>query len=250
MTTQALLNLLHALRANVNPLTGEDAGQESRLLEPDVRGALNRLIRAVNEKRQESVDIPEQVIMDACRDLRELGYAPSVGQLAKVFIGSRSIVDRRLKGIPAYNQFRGVFTRKMIHKFLMAYHRQFPERLPEFPPKNKVTVHQPWKTVTFFEETGFDHLEEAKAVELYRAVQALGLRRKADRLPEHIVRARAKYPRSFEPWTREEQALLVEAMCYTNDREKLADIFGRTPTSIVLAGQQLIYESEQAHRTA
>lgn len=250
MTTQTLLDLLHALRANVNPLTGEPVGEESRLREPDVRASLNRLIRAVNEKRQETVEIPEQMITDACRDLRELGYAPSVGQLAKVFIGSRSIVDRRLKGIPAYNRFRGVYTRKMIHEFLLAYHRQFPDRLPEYPPKGRATVHQPWKAVTFFEEETFNNLEKAKATELYRAVRDLGLRRPADRLPEYIVRARVNYPRSFEPWTREEQALLVEAMCYTNDQDKLADIFGRTPTSVILAGQQLIYDSKQAHRAA
>ena len=86
--------------------------------------------------------------------------------------------------------------------------------------------------------------------ELRGAQPSTLLRRKADRLPEYIARARVNHPRSFEPWTKEEQALLVEAMCFTNNQEKLADIFGRTATSIVLAGQQLIYESEQAHRAA
>lgn len=250
MTTQTLLDLLHTLRANVDPRTGKPVGEDSRLREPDVRRALHQLIRAVHEKRQESVSIPESIILATCRDLRDLGYAPSVGQLAKVFIGSRSIVDRRLKGVPAYNRYRGVYTRKMIHEYLMAYHRQYPDQLPEYPPAGKATVHQPWKEVTFFEDPPFNHLEEAKAVELYRAVQELGLRRPADRLPEYIARARVNHPRSFEPWTKEEQALLVEAMCYTNDRDKLADIFGRTATSVVLAGQQLIYESEQSHRAA
>jgi hypothetical protein len=57
--------------------------------------------------------------------------------------------------------------------------------------------------------------------------------------------ARQTYPRSFEPWVREEQALLIEAMCYTNNVEKLAAMFGRSIKSIEATGQKLIWDSQQ-----
>jgi len=250
MTAQSLLEILDALRNCVDPRTGEVfRKQNSCLGDPTVRRSLNNLIKHVTVPPPPAeVDIPDTVIEATCTGLRELGYAPCVAQLAKVFIGSRSIADRSIKGLRAYNQYRGVYSRPLIHTHLMEYSRRNPEMLPEFPAANKRTAHEPWREIDFFRTNDFNKLEEDKYDELKRAVQELGLRKPDDRLPQYMVRARATYPRAFEPWARDEQALLIEAMCYTNDLARLAPLFARSEASIEKMGQRLIFDSKEKQR--
>jgi len=250
MTNQSIIQVLDSLRNGVDPRSGEYFRKaDTRIGEPPVRRAFNRLIKELVGKPDVVVDIPEGVISGACEELRALGYEPCVTQLVKVFIGSRSIVDHNLKGLRAYNRYRGVYTRDVLHTHLIAYHRDNPNVLLETPASGRATVHEPWRQIDFFREAQFNKLDEAKDLELRRAVQALGLRKADDRLPAYMATARTNYPRAFEPWVRDEQALLIEAMCYTNDVEKLVLIFGRSASSLEKAGQKLIYDSQQKRRS-
>jgi len=212
MTSDSLLDMLDALRNCTDPRTGETFRKsESCLGEPPVRRALNRLIKTLAAPPDpSSIDIPDQLITETCAALRELGYAPCVSQLAKVFIGSRSIADHSLKGLVAYNRYRGVYTRDLIHTHLMGFHRRFPEILPEQPKQNKRTADEPWKEIDFFRATTFDKMDKPKEEELKQAVIALGLRKQTSRLPAYMLTARETFPRAFEPWVRDEQALLIE----------------------------------------
>lgn len=247
MTTASLTEMLEALRNGVDPSTGEVFNKrESCLSDPSIRKALNRFIRLlVVEPELTEIDISDAIITETCAELRQLGYKPSVMQVAKVFIGSRSIVDQSLKSLRSYNRYRGKFTRQRIHTHLMEFSRREPDTLPEFPQLNTKTVHQPWREIDFFQTEAFHKLDTAKETELRQAVAALGLRKDDNRLPEYMAVARQTYPRSFEPWVREEQALLIEAMCYTNNVEKLAAMFGRSIKSIEATGQKLIWDSQQ-----
>lgn len=250
MTASVLLEILDALRNGVDPRTGERfVKDDSRLGDPRVRRHLNDLIKAVTFTAVDPpVDIPDEVIRQACTGLRELGYAPSVAQLAKVFIGSRSIADRSLKGLTVYNKYRGVYTRGVIHTHLLEFARRQPEILPETPATTPKKASDPWAAIDFFRTDSFDKLDAEKESELAGAVTGLGLARTTDQLPAFKVAARENHPRAFEPWAREEQALLIEAMCYTNDLDRLAKIFGRTARSLEGMGQRLIYESREARR--
>lgn len=247
MTTASVLEILDALRCSVDPRTGEAFRKSDNCLgDPTVRRALHRLITTVATPAEaEDADIPDTVIKKTCTGLRELGYEPCVVQLVKVFIGSRSIADRSLKGLRAYNLYRGKYTRPVIHAHLMNFHRRFPKVLAEFPVPRKPTVHEPWREIDFFQTEVFDKLDEPKHDELKAAVRALGLRKQDDRLPAYMAAARANFPRAYEPWVRDEQALLIEAMCYTNDLIRLAPLFGRTVKSIEGMGQRLIFESKE-----
>lgn len=250
MTTDSLIKLLEGLRNGIDPRTGNTFNKrDSCLSDPTVGKALNRFIRLlVVEPEVIEVDIPDAIITEACQELRALGYQPSVMQLAKVFIGSRSIVDRNLKALTSYNRYRGIYKRQLIHSHLMEFHRRQSEVLLEFPDRDVKTVHEPWKEVDFFRTETFDKLDDQKETELRQAVVGLGLRKEDHRLPEYMASARARYPRSYEPWVREEQSLLIEAMCYTNDAERLAAIFGRSVSSIERTGQRLIWDSQEQHR--
>jgi hypothetical protein len=247
MTTDSVLEILDALRCSVDPRTGEAFRKtESCLGDPIVRRALNSLIGTLATPHEpEEVDIPDAVIKKACAGLRELGYEPCVVQLVKVFIGSRSIADRSLKGLRAYNEYRGKYTRPVIHAHLIDFHRRFPKVLSEHPAPRQATVHEPWREIDFFQTESFDKLDVPKFDELKAAVRALGFRKQDDRLPAYMATARANYPRAYEPWVRDEQALLIEAMCYTNDLARLAPLFGRTVKSIEGMGQRLIFESKK-----
>jgi len=164
-----------------------------------------------------------------------------------VFIGSRSIVDRNLKALSSYNRYRGIYTRTAIHTHLMKFNDRHPDVLPENIDRKARTVDRPWREVDFFRTAPFDKLDETKETELRQAVTALGLRKPDNQLPEYMAIARRNYPRSYEPWVRDEQALLIEAMCYTNDAAKLASVFARSARSIEETGQRLIWDSQQAH---
>ncbi|CAH0999047.1 hypothetical protein LEM8419_00342 [Neolewinella maritima] len=240
MTTSELLTLLDALHNATNPLTGEAVAATSCLNDTAVRSGINQLIRTLRDEDAVATTISEAEITTSCASLRELGYAPTVSQLAKVFIGSRSIVDPRLRGLASYRKYRGVLTRRAIAE-LLSLHRE----LIEGPKPARSRQDKPWRTVDFFDTDGFDKLSEAKATELYREVEALGLRKVTAKLPDYMVRARTHLPRSFEPWTQEERALLIEAMCYTNDGEKLASVFGRSESAIRQEGKRLIWNSQQ-----
>lgn len=252
MTSDSFLDILDSLRNCVDPRTGEAFRKsESCLGEPPVRRALNQLIKTLAAPPDvSSVDIPDKLISETCTALRELGYAPCVSQLAKIFIGSRSIADHSLKGLVAYNRYRGVYTRDLIHTHLMGFHRRFPELLPELPQQNKRTADEPWKEIDFFRVLTFDKMEVAKEEELKQAVIDLGLRKETSRLPAYMHTARETFPRAFEPWVRDEQALLIEAMCYSNDLKRLTGIFGRSARSLENMGQRLIFESKRKQRVA
>ena len=247
MTTTALFDILHALGNRTDPRTGEQfAPADTCLADAGVQRALDQLTRTVVRL---SPDIPDALIMAACADLRALDYRPTVDQLAKILIGSRSIADRNLKGLAVYNRYRGVLTRPRIHTILTDFSRRFPELLYEIaPPRAAAAADRPWREVTFFRDPAFNQLEPAKEAELTAAVSALPVGKDTARLPDYMRTARLRYPRAFEPWGHAEHALLVEAMCYTNDLAVLERVFGRSARSVEGAGQRLIYESQSKHR--
>jgi hypothetical protein len=242
--------LLSDLRADINPLTGEVGATGSCLRSPVIRKGLDDLLGVLSAPASPPYrstfaekDAPGPTateIEELCNGLRDLGFRPTREQLAKVFLGSRSIADDRLRGLPAYRRYRGVVTRQRIREILTSY-RELIEGTADKPGKTKGK--EAFEQVDFFDTAGFDKLSERKAEELRMEVEQLGLRKVAERLPAYMARARQRLPRAFEPWTREEQALLIEAMCYTNDGDRLSGLFGRSVKSVRRMGEQLIRNS-------
>ena len=267
MTTQHLRTTLEALAANTDPMTAEVYGQSSCLRDRRIQRGINQLLGLVREDERPAArpGIPTEVVTLTCQQLIENGYIPTVEQIARVLTGSRSIADGSLRGLTHYRKYRGVLTRKQV----IAQLRDFGSALgtarptsPSNPPSAPAAAPEiteevddttepaddGWKEVDFFRAAPFDKLEDDKATELYRAVTDLGVRKTTTRLPAYMANARSKYPRAYEPWTRNEKALLIEAMCYTNDAEKLADVFGRSAKSLIRQGQILIWESQKRSR--
>ena len=241
MTLTDLTTLLDALTQRTNPVTGELAAADSCLQQDDVQQDIVALINRLRDRQTAAATLTESEITELCAELRALEYSPTVAQVARVLTGSRSIADPRLRSLKGYRRYRGVFTRRVLTDLLKQY-RELIEG-PSAPPA--VRAEKPWRQVDFFDTEAFDKLTDDKATELYREVEALGLRKATDRLPDYMARARTHLPRAFEPWTREERALLIEAMCYTNDAEKLASIFGRSKSAVRQEGKRLIWNSQQ-----
>lgn len=247
MTTNRLIDLLQTIREGVDPGTGEVFSQhDARFNEPDINEAFNRLLQLLSsESVPDEINIPHALLQEACGELRSLGYQPSVIQLVKLLTGSRSIVDPHFKAVTGYKQYRNVYTRRAIQEYLEAFSKSHPQVLPGAPKAKPRTSKQPWQEIDFFRSEIFDKLDAEKEAEIRRTVAAFGLRKATDRLPPFMATARATYPRSFEPWTRDEQALLIEAMCYTNQLERLVSVFGRSAKSLEGAGQRLIWDSRE-----
>ena len=267
MTTQHLRTTLEALAANTNPLTAEAYDESSCLRDHRIQQGLHQLLGLVRNDghAHTTATVPTSVVTQTCQQLIECGYIPTVEQLARVLTGSRSIADGSLRGLTHYGKYRGALSRKQVIEQLrnfggnprtVATPALTSSASPPAPaPTSTETMtaapksaDEGWREVDFFSSAAFDKLEDDKATELYRAVGDLDLQKTSDQLPGYMAAARDKYPRAYEPWTRNEKALLIEAMCYTNNAQKLADIFGRSIKSLVTQGKRLIWESQQRNR--
>ena len=244
MTRDELLRILNNLHRNRHPLSGVPAGRGSCLTLPPVRRELGGMIDRLASDLPDAPQYGE--ILDLMVDLRALGYEPDTMQMVKVLTGSRSIADPRLRGLPAYRRYRGVFPQRYLYAFIKEMgmdSEDGPTAVGE--PEHQCLHTDDWHTVDFFVSGAFDKLSEGKARSLKQEVRELGLRKTSDRLPAYMVKARQRLPRAFEPWTREERALLIEAMCFTNDLDKLSDVFGRSASSLERQGKQLIWNSRK-----
>ncbi len=236
MTRSELTQLLLRLRKAQDPLTGVPLPSPGHLGEPAVRGAIEAALRKLGSATAADLLDPGE-ISKLENDLRHLGYPATPGQIARVLTGSRTIVDPQLRGLPAYRRFHGLISRRAVEAELRA-------RATTGTETGAVSA-APDDIPDFFETGSFDQLTEAKAGELSREVEALGLSKPTSRLPAYMQRARETHLRSFEPWTREERALLIKAMCYTNDANRLAGLFGRSASAIRREGNILILKSRE-----
>ena len=244
MTRDELLRLLNNLHRNRHPLSGNPAGRGSCLSLPQVRRELGGMIARLAGNVPDGPRYEE--ILDLMVDLRALGYQPDTMQMVKVLTGSRSIADPRLRGLPAYSRYRGVFPQRYLFGLIKNMGMDgddAPAAVGEPEPESSQT--DDWHSVDFFVSGAFDKLSEGKARSLKQEVRDLGMRKTSDHLPAYMVKARQRLPRAFEPWTRDERALLIEAMCFTNDLGKLSEVFGRSPSSLERQGKQLIWNSRK-----
>ena len=244
MTRNELLRLLKNLHHNRHPLSGDPVGRGSCLALPQVRRELDGMIARLAEDLPEAPDYEE--ILDLTVDLRALGYEPDAMQMVKVLTGSRSIADPRLRGLPAYRRYRGVFPQRYLYGLIKNMGMDGEDaRATVGEPEPGSSEAYDWHSVDFFASGAFDKLSEVKARSLKQEVNDLGLRKTSDHLPAYMVKARQRLPRAFEPWTRQERALLIEAMCFTNDLERLSEVFGRSASSLERQGKQLIWNSRK-----
>ncbi|THH39645.1 hypothetical protein [Neolewinella litorea] len=240
MTRTELTSYLHALYSGFDPATNRPAGRGSCLADPDVHRGLGHLLRGLADRDTAATAITQPEIDSLTSDLRAMGYEPTATQVAKILIGSASIIDPRLRCLPAFRKYRGVFPRRAIVAALRPYleNSHVEDTFAEPAPDD-------WEREEFFDTGHFDKLSNEKAEELREEIGQLGLKKATEKLPAYMQRARQRLPRSFEPWTREERGLLIEAMCYTNDSERLAGLFGRSASAIRREGKRLIWQSRQ-----
>ncbi|NJC28104.1 hypothetical protein [Neolewinella antarctica] len=251
MNAQHLIDLIDRLTTGIDPTTNRPFDLESSIVrQPNVSEALAQFKGVVLGVSTNQEGIPDSVLTETHFELTQLGYRPTVEQIVKVLRGSRLIADPTLRAVSAYGAYRSKFSKRFIEQSVKAFAARQPtlfSGLVTVPAKRsakrkKTPAHS---EIPFFREQDFDKLSDEKGEELMAEVTTLGLAKPTDKLPEYMAKARVNYPRAYEPWSRAEQALLIEAMCYTNDAQKIGLLFGRTKNSITGMGQKLIYESQQ-----
>lgn len=200
--------------------------------------------------------ITPDLLSEARTRILEAGLRFEPKQLMHFLRGSRRMIHPNLVGLPSFGCLGKHYTRSEIEASIHVWlgtERDTTEEGNEKPatslanqkPASNKKNQQPWRKEPFFAESFFDRLSVDKAAELAAEVSALPLVKPVDKLPEFQRRARKNHPRAYEPWSRPERALLLEAMCYTNDLDRLAPLFGRGRGSVRQAGQRLIWESRQ-----
>ncbi|OAV44209.1 hypothetical protein [Lewinella sp. 4G2] len=248
MKAQQLLRIVTDLEGGIDPTTQHPFDlATSSIAVPDVRAALSELKLVLTEGSASNESIPDTLLLETHRELVALGYQPVPEQLVRVLRGSRSIADANLKAVTAYGTLRAKYSKRYIIQTIADFARRHSALFANsgvIAPKPK-KERSPHLDLPFFREERFDKLTDEKALELKTEIDKLGFARPTDKLPEFKRRARKNYPRAYEPWTRAEHALLIETMCYTNDAERIATLFGRTAKSITDAGLKLIYNSKQ-----
>ena len=242
MTTHDLRLHLTTLLDNIDPTTGEVLGEDSALALPTVRDHLEQLLRHLKAD-PERLPIGDDFLRRATEQLCALGYRPNVEQLTRVLYGSRATADDRLRGLPFFRQFRGQYSRRE----LLAHVKDFRMRHPDLLEAGRGSrgSGSEYGEVTFFREAAFNTLDDGRRDELRRAVAELPEDRLTEDLPTYQQRARHHHPRAYASWTDAERALLVEAMCYTNDLEELRGLFGRSAASLEREGCRLIWSSRR-----
>ena len=246
MKPQRLLEILDALGRNVDPLTGELLTCANPLDRPEVRPRFHHLLQALSGGAAGEGDTDLRDAVQAThRSLLSLGYRPTKEQLVRILYGSRTIADDRLRGLPHFKTFRDRMNKRALRAALAKIDLPAPAAAETVPQPAVKKTAAPWKTVDFFRTDPYDHFTEDRQADIRRALRELPLFRQADQLPAYMARARERYPRAYEPWSKQEKGLLLEAMCYTNDLDKLAAILQRSRKSVEAAGQQLIYNSRR-----
>lgn len=283
MDAQRLFDLLTQLENGIWPPTGKPFDlATSCLAQPDLSAGLTRLRGQVQQHlATKQASVPDAVFRQTYDELVALGYQPTAEQLVRVLRASRSIGDRGLRAVSAYGQYRDQFSKRYLRSVAASFATRYPKLFeagsvtpnpassptdaapaasPQSPgqeatvtstgKRQKTAARPAYLDLPFFRENNFDKLSDDKAAELAAEVKKLGYTKPTEKLPAFMGRARRNYPRAYEPWSRAEQALLIEAMCYTNDAEKIANLFGRTAKSVTATGLKLIWDSQQRQKTA
>lgn len=247
MMLQSTLSYLDALYRNVDPVTGNTLTTDSVFTSDSVRYALANLQSALQQAARdtETISLTDDALQALCENLQELEYDITPTLLVHICRGSRRVVDSQLRGMAAFGRYRGLYSKAAISRLIQDFSGRHPEYFIATSLVKKQPKKMPWKKERFFDENAFDKLESQQAEALKQEVNALPFSRPDESLPAFKLAARKNYPRAYEPWTKNERALLLEAMCYTNQLVKLAPVFGRSENSIKLEGQRLIWKSRQ-----
>ncbi len=254
MNAAQLLSLLDQLAAGTDPQRQIPFDlTTSCLAQPGVAAALTRFRGVVGASvATVQASLSDSVLLATYSELEQLGYQPTPEQLVRVLRGSRSIADASLKAVSHYGRYRNAMSKAFMRQTVAQFATRHPD-LWDGEGKRATKQGVPaasHPTNPFFREHPFDKLTDDKAEELRKEIVRLGVSRPTDKLPGFKQRARQNYPRAYEPWSREERALLIEAMCYTNDAERIAKLFGRTAKSVMAAGLKLIAQSQDSERAA
>jgi hypothetical protein len=249
MIVETTLNYLTALEANLHPETGIALPATSPFAKDDaVRTSLSqlRLALAAHAAAKDRAVLSDEALLSICREILATGFdrlTPT--QIIHICRGSKRVVNPELHALPFFGRYRHEFSRTELAECVKTFAKAHPSALKKTEPDTAEA--DAWKQETFFDQATFDQLDEEKFKALADEVAALGLRRSGEKLPDFIAKIRNRYARSFEPWTKAERALLLEAMCYTNRADRLAELLGRSTDAVVREGKQLIYNSRKQH---
>lgn len=277
MFTKEFHEIISRLRLGIHPITQAPLEAGAVVFQPAVQAHLRdleRLLAKLLEAEEaslasEAAGPTEVEVATLARRLQALGKQLSPTQMARIYRGSRSVIDPELRSMAVFGCYRNLMTEKALVariKALLSKPGEAPTKkleekreegqpaptaLPrDLPQMQEDSLKAPkekeeWEEETFFQEAAYDMLSDEQLAAWRQQIAAMELRRQTDRLPAYLRPGRGNYPRAFEPWQAEERALLMEVMCYTNRLDRLVEVFGRSLAALEREGKKLIYKSRQ-----
>lgn len=187
------------------------------------------------------ISIPEKEINEITQLFVQLGVAPRYRLYASFFLTSSAFKGEAITSHHLYGKYMGIYSKIELLDYFQHYFNK-PEHLQLIEKVKNTPVPEPWEDIRFFKEKIFNNFSEKDILSLQKAVQKLAIY-KTKNLPEQLIIAREKYPRSCEPWSHIEKQLLLYVLKYTNDLKLLAECFQREEEAIQSYGKRLLFEN-------
>lgn len=277
MFTKEFHEIISRLRLGIHPVTQAPLEAEAVVFQPAVQAHLSDLERLLARFLQaeeasvasEATGPTEAEVQTLARRLQALGKKVSPTQLARIYRGSRSVIDPELRSMAVFGIYRNLMTETALVAQMKVWLAKPSEAPIEKPSEEREEVQpalasppvalpqvqegspkatkekEAWEEETFFQEEAYDMLSDEQLAGWRKQIATMAMRRQTERLPGYLRAARNNYPRSFEPWQAEERALLMEVMCYTNRLDRLVEVFGRSLAALEREGKKLIFKSRQ-----
>lgn len=242
MEKEKAIFILDALASGSVPQTGEVLKGHQILKEDDVVRALQEAVLTLKlanrQKAYGPVHLEEEKIVEVMAFFLGIERNPNPHRLAQFFTGSQAVKQEELRKHPLFGNQSQYCRYAQLKDHFSTYFEDNPQIVRQY-----FVDEVAWKQVLYFQKKSFNHLTEQEAADIKLSIGKIPMA-KREKLSPELREIRARFPRSHEPWSSVEKALLGEAISKTNDLYFLSECFQRGKNAIEICGQKLIYNDE------
>lgn len=210
MEKEKAIFILDALASGSVPQTGEVLKGHQILKEEEVVRALQEAVLTLKlanrQKTYGPVHLEEEKIVEVMAFFFGIERNPNPHRLAQFFTGSQAVKQEELRKHPLFGNQSQYCRYAQLKDHFLIYFEENPEIVRRY-----FVDEAAWKQVLYFQKKSFNHLTEQEAAEIKSSIGKIPMAKRGKLSPE-LREIRARFPRSHEPWSLEEKALLGELL--------------------------------------
>ncbi|MFN8673630.1 MAG: hypothetical protein U0457_16300 [Candidatus Sericytochromatia bacterium] len=235
------VQILENLANGVNPISKEKL-QDSFINERDIIRALQFAIDSINEnanyvKKATELYLPfdkkflleKENLLEVVKEISFLGIKPTPMLIARVFIGSDSLNNKKLSELKFFSSLKGIAKFNKLKDKLEKFFLDNQEEIS----KNSYSDDD-FKTFDLSIIPIFNKFKDTTLDKLRAKVNSIPIIKTENDFKDNpsIIELRKSYPRAYEPISEEETNLFNKALEYSNDAKILSEVFQRNLNSI------------------